>query len=71
LEVNLRTIPNFDIVQAAKQIQNDINGLSFAQLEADDKTQATVLYRIILLGEAAKRISQTFRDQPNRELNLD
>jgi uncharacterized protein with HEPN domain len=45
--------------------------LSFAQLEADDKTQATVLYRIILLGEAAKRISQTFRDQPNRELNLD
>jgi uncharacterized protein with HEPN domain len=60
-----------DIVQAAKQIQNYINGLDFAQLEADDKTQAAVLYRIIILGEAVKRISRTFRDQPSRKLTLD
>ena len=37
--------------------------MSFEQLREDDRTQAAILYRIIVIGEATKRISQAFRNQ--------
>jgi uncharacterized protein with HEPN domain len=52
-----------DILQAALQIQRSAAGVSQAQLEANDEKQAAILYRIIVIGEATKRISADFRDQ--------
>jgi uncharacterized protein with HEPN domain len=51
-----------DIVQAAQQIQRYTNNMTRAEFDADDKTQAAVLYRILIIGEATKRISQGFRE---------
>lgn len=52
-----------DIVQAAQQIQRYTAGMSRTEIESDDKTQAAVLYRILIIGEATKRISQPFREE--------
>ncbi len=52
-----------DIVIAARQIQRYSQGLARTQLAENDEKQASILYRIIVIGEATKRISQTFRDQ--------
>jgi len=52
-----------DIATAAQQIQRYSLGLSRAQFEEDDEKQAAILYRIGIMGEAVKRISQAFRNQ--------
>lgn len=55
-----------DIVQAALQIQRYTVNMTRAELDTDDKTQAAVLYRILIIGEATKRISQPLRQEhPN------
>lgn len=53
----------FDIVQAARQIQRYAQGVEKGQLTTDDEKQAAILYRIVVMGEATKRISQSFRQQ--------
>ncbi|BAU09672.1 hypothetical protein LEP3755_01440 [Leptolyngbya sp. NIES-3755] len=50
-------------MQAAQQIQRYTTDITRAELETDDKTQAAVLYRILIIGGATKRISQTFREE--------
>ncbi len=52
-----------DILQAAQQIQRYTTGVSLAHLEADEEKQTAILYRIIIIGEATKRISAEFRAQ--------
>lgn len=52
-----------DVVLAAQQIRRYSQGIDRAQLESSDEKQASILYRIIIIGEATKRISQTFREQ--------
>jgi uncharacterized protein with HEPN domain len=51
-----------DIVQAADQIGRHISGLSKADFLSDIKTQDAVIRRIEIMGEAASRISEQFRD---------
>jgi len=53
----------FDVVLAAQQIQRYTQEIDRTQLESNDEKQAAILYRIIVIGEATKRISQTFREQ--------
>ena len=52
-----------DIAIAGRQIQRYSQGIDRAQLESNDEKQAAILYRIIIIGEATKRISQGFREQ--------
>ncbi len=52
-----------DIALAAQQIQRYSQGIARAQLESNDEKQASILYRIIIIGEATKRIFQAFREQ--------
>ncbi len=52
-----------DVVLAAQQIRRYSQGIDRAQLESNDEKQAAILYRIIIIGEATKRISQGFREQ--------
>ena len=52
-----------DIVIAARDIAGFIAALDLPTFTTDLKTQAAVLHRLIVLGEAAKRLSPEFRAQ--------
>jgi uncharacterized protein with HEPN domain len=50
-----------DIWNAAQEILSFTVGMSYESLEADRRTQAAVLYEIVIIGEAANRLSPEFR----------
>ncbi|MEA5620495.1 DUF86 domain-containing protein [Cronbergia sp. UHCC 0137] len=52
-----------DIAQAAYKIIKYKQGLSRDEFMDDDKTQSSILYQLLIIGEATKRISQEFRVQ--------
>jgi len=52
-----------DILLAAQDIQRFAVGMTYDDFLRDDKTQAAVVQRISVLGEATKRLSQEFRTQ--------
>ncbi len=51
-----------DLARAAREAQKFVEGMDEAAFLADAKTQSAVLHQLLILGEAAKRLSQTFRD---------
>ena len=51
-----------DILSAAKLALEFIEGMNEQQFMADPKTQAAVTRQVEILGEAAKRLSLTFKD---------
>lgn len=52
-----------DIVRACQAIVAFTQGLQQGQFLEDLKTQSAVLYQLIVLGEAVKRLSLEFRQQ--------
>jgi uncharacterized protein with HEPN domain len=52
-----------DIWNAAQEILAFTEGMSYESLEADRRTQAAVLYEIVIIGEAANRLSPEFQAQ--------
>lgn len=52
-----------DIWNAAQEILNFTAGMDYEALSADRRTQAAVLYEILIIGEAANRLSPEFRSQ--------
>ena len=50
-----------DIIQAAKQIQEFIQGINKMQFENSSLVQSAVIRQIEIIGEAAKRLSEKFR----------
>ncbi|MFZ4666072.1 MAG: DUF86 domain-containing protein [Prochlorotrichaceae cyanobacterium] len=52
-----------DISKAAYKILEYKQGLSKSDFMDDDKTQSSILYQLLIIGEATKRISQEFRKQ--------
>ncbi|MCY3019970.1 MAG: DUF86 domain-containing protein [Planctomycetota bacterium] len=50
-----------DIECAARRILEYVHGLDQPAFEKDHKTQSAVLHQIMLVGEAAKRLSEPFR----------
>lgn len=52
-----------DIVRAAEAVLLFISGLRREQFFEDIKTQSAVLYQLIVIGEAVKRLSMEFRRQ--------
>ena len=50
-----------DILNTAQAAQRFVAGMSDVQFLADDKTQSAVLHQLLVLGEAAKRVSAEFR----------
>lgn len=52
-----------DMFLAAQQILQYAQGITRERFEQDDEKQAAILYRLAILGEAAKRVSFTFREQ--------
>lgn len=51
-----------DIARAARQIGQFVAGLTFNDFQHDERTQAAVLYALIVMGEATKRLTREFRD---------
>jgi uncharacterized protein with HEPN domain len=51
-----------DIVTAIRRILRYTDGVSRANLEANDEKLSAILYQISIIGEATKRLSPTFRD---------
>lgn len=52
-----------DIAKAARLIQVFIGGMTREEFLDDPKTQSSVLYQLLVLGEAVKRLSGEFRNQ--------
>jgi len=52
-----------DITRYAQAILDFSQGVDEAQLAADTRTQAPILYHIAVIGEAVKRLSLGFRNQ--------
>lgn len=52
-----------DVRDAAQEILSFTTEMDQAALAADRRTQAAVLYKIIVIGEAANRLSDDFREQ--------
>ena len=52
-----------DILDAAKEILSFLSGMDYEALDADSRTQAAIMYEIIVIGEAANRLSKEFRLQ--------
>ena len=50
-----------DIYQHAMDAQSFVKGMDSDAFELDDKTQAAVLFKITILGEAVKQLSPEFR----------
>lgn len=51
-----------DMLNAARAAVSFAAGVTFEQLMADEMRQAAILFKLTVLGEAAKRISQPVRD---------
>ncbi|MDT9180919.1 MAG: DUF86 domain-containing protein [Limnospira sp. PMC 1291.21] len=52
-----------DILKAIQQIISYVEDIKKEDLQQDDEKQAAILYRIIIVGEATKRLSPEFRQQ--------
>ena len=52
-----------DIVNAAKRVLQFAEGLDKSALATNDEKQSAILYQIIVMGEATKRLSLEFRTQ--------
>jgi uncharacterized protein with HEPN domain len=50
-----------DMIQASQRIQLFVIGMSAEEFMADTKTQAAVQFQLLVLGEAAKRVSESLR----------
>ncbi len=52
-----------DIAEAARLIVEFQQGFDYNAFARDDKTRAAVLHELLIIGEAAKRLSPEFRDE--------
>ncbi|MEB3124564.1 MAG: HepT-like ribonuclease domain-containing protein [Synechococcales bacterium] len=51
-----------DISTAIQQTLLYAQGIDRSILQEDDEKQSAILYRLIIIGEATKRLSDKFRD---------
>lgn len=54
-----------DIAQAANQIREFLRGVTEEMFATDLKTQSAVLYQLLVIGEAVKRLSKQLRNEHN------
>lgn len=52
-----------DIITAIEQIVRYSYNLQRETLQNDDEKQAAILYRLVIIGEATKRLSKEFRER--------
>lgn len=52
-----------DIQRAAKNVLSFKQGMSYEEFCADEKTQSAIVFQLLVIGEATKRLSTTLRNQ--------
>jgi uncharacterized protein with HEPN domain len=52
-----------NVIKAGRQALQFAEGVTREQLELDSLLQSAILYQIIIVGEATKRLSQAYRLQ--------
>lgn len=52
----------WDMQEAAKDILSFVDGINFSEFENDKKTRYAVERQLLVIGEAANHLSQTFKD---------
>jgi len=52
-----------DILENARKLKSFVAGMSFAQFQADEKTQYAVIRAAEVIGEATKRLPPSFRQR--------
>lgn len=52
-----------DIVEAADAIARSLDGRSYDDFLVDDDARAAILYRLVVIGEAARNLSPALRDR--------
>lgn len=52
-----------DIVNSGKRVLFFAEGLDKSELEKNEEKQSAILYQVIVMGEATKRLSPDFREQ--------
>lgn len=52
-----------DIARAAQRIMKFAEGLDRSALASNEEKQSAILYQVIIIGEAVKRLSAEFRSQ--------
>jgi uncharacterized protein with HEPN domain len=58
----------FDNVYASQRLKRMTKGITFETFIADELVLAAVQYHLIIIGEAVKNLSRTFKDaQPHIE----
>ena len=58
---NRDTVSLLDLARAAQRVLEFKGNLDKAAFLKDDKTQSAVLYQLLIIGEAVKRLSQELR----------
>lgn len=51
-----------DMLLAARKVENFTRGVSWEKFSADDLLQNAVMHQIQIIGEAARKISQQYKD---------
>jgi len=51
-----------DVTNAARLVMEFVGGMDFAAFRADAKTQSAVIHQLLVIGEAAKRLSDRFKE---------
>lgn len=52
-----------DIYQAAQKVLRYKEGIEKAEFLNDDKTQSAIVFQLLIIGEAVKRLTPEFRSQ--------
>ena len=52
-----------DIINAAKRIKQFAEGIDKSILADNEEKQSAILYQVIIIGEATKRLSSDFREK--------
>ena len=52
-----------DMLQSSKIVMNYVTGRSRSDLDIDLQFQDSVVHRLLIIGEASKRVSETMRQQ--------
>ncbi|MGB7414304.1 MAG: DUF86 domain-containing protein [Thermosynechococcaceae cyanobacterium] len=52
-----------DIFRAGQQVLAYAQGLTLSQLEVDEMRISAILYQVLIIGEATKRLSREYREE--------
>lgn len=56
----------WDILEAAKDIHDFVRKTTLKEFSSDKKTRYAIERQLLVIGEAAKRVSESYKQKPQR-----